>query len=159
MKSICVFAAHLAKRYQSDTTHDKVRAVCAYAYAQLLHIWDLADRWLDAQEVADSLFYGRVFLQSYGFLGAEATRLGTVIWKIRPKHHFIDEMLERIRETHMNPRHQHCFMEEDFAGKLSRLARKCHRLTVCVRSIERYLLFITIRWGERRNCDRWMVVA
>lgn len=159
MKAVCAFAAELAYQHNSGTIHDKVRSVCAYSYAKLLHVWDLADRWLDAEEVAESLEVGRIFLMTYGWLAAEATRDIKALWKVRPKHHYVDEMIERIRETHMNPRHQHCFMEEDFAGKLSKLAKKCHRGTVCVRSIERYLLYLTVRWGDRRKSDRWMVVA
>ena len=159
MKPICVFWRKKAEGANSGCIHDEVRSTCAFAYAKLLHILDCADRWLSDDERADVAHHGRVFLLSYGWLAREATDNCMALWKVRPKHHCVDEMLERIRESGANPRWQHCFAEEDFAGKISKLASKIHRGVVSWRIVDRYLMYLSVRWSRRKDSGLWMVAV
>ena len=154
-----LFSGKKAEDENSGSTHDQVRSTCAYAYAKLLHIFDCADRWLSDDERAMAVHHGRLFLLSYGWLGREATSNGMALWKVRPKHHAVDGMLERIRESGANPRWQHCCVEEDFAGKLSKLVSKIHRKVVCCRIVDRYLMYLSVRWIRRRDSGLWMVAV
>eukprot|EP00969_Alexandrium_andersonii_P175094 7743887-Alexandrium_andersonii.AAC.2 len=134
-----------------------MRACCAWGLAALIDELDNSDFWLSEDAAERGYKAGRLFLSSYQWLAHEAVSEGKHLWRLRPKFHIIDHMLERMRVDRQNVRLQACFMEEDYAGKIARLARKCHRLTVLPRTFERYLLYLSLRWGRRRESERWMV--
>ena len=135
----------------SRTAHGQLRATCVSAAASLHHVLEMGSQFLTRAEVIDAQRMGETFLLSYSELASSAARRGVCNYKLLPKHHFYDHIVEDL-SSRENPRYLHCFADEDFMGKISRIVGRCHRGT-CVRNcFRKYSLKLTRMWrrSERR---------
>eukprot|EP00969_Alexandrium_andersonii_P297494 13148242-Alexandrium_andersonii.AAC.1 len=69
-------------------------------------------------------------------------------YKLVPKHHYWDHILEDLASGE-NPRWLHCFQDEDFMGKVTKVCGHCHRASCVGRSLQRYRLHMFRRWDQR----------
>ena len=91
---------------------------------------------------------GYNFLICYQQLAVQADLANENLWGIRPKFHFFDESLGRMKETLENPARQSCMMEEDAMGKFKRVGQSTHRVSQSLRGLQRYLIWLKLRWRE-----------
>ena len=79
---------------------------------------------------------------------------GTPFYRVRPKGHYIAHVIAQL-STKENPRIFSNFLNEDLMGRIVKLAKKQHRLTMVMRTLELYALSLQFRWAEsagERNC-------
>ena len=63
--------------------------------------------------------------------------------------HQVDHMLRDLEVERINPKVFWNFANEDFVGKIKKIARKCHRKTLAECAMQRYMLKISLRWLDR----------
>ena len=153
VKVMCSFVCMLMVQFAKDDVYSQMRATCAWSYSRMHEIFDDSGDWLQPSQAEEVYRVGRAFLQSWAFLAADADSKKLALYKIRPKHHALDHILMDVRRYRLNIRCLHVFGEEDFLGKLSRIGKRCHRRTASARILERYLLYLMVRW-KRRRCGR-----
>jgi hypothetical protein len=126
----------------------------ALSLAKFVDTLDCAGPWLSDDEVVKAQGAGKLWLQSYKTLALHALAANQRLWYIIPKHHYIYHHILDLTNK-LNPRCLMTWLDEDFMGKISRLARRCSRRTVSLRVLQRYLLFISNRWKVRRREGRF----
>lgn len=103
-------------------------------------------------------------MNSYVALAAEALQNNELIWALRPKLHAMSHVILGVEADSRNPKYFSCFLDEDFLGKVVKVAAKCHRVTVCGAVLQRYLVRMLRRWrglenlgsmGRRGRKRRW----
>ena len=72
-----------------------------------------------------------------------------------PKHHYAEHIRMDMAECVINPKYQTCFGEEDLLGKLKKIGSKTHRRVASTRLVQRYLLYVALRWSDRKRIGRW----
>ena len=129
-----------------SSLHTKMRAVCMWAMIRYLNVCDGAGIWMTRRQASQARKALQLHLRCYHWLCHEAITQGRVNWKLRPKFHYLDETADRLLHSRLNPRAVHNLREEDFAGRMSMLARACPSATMTHRFFQRYMLYMTSRW-------------
>ena len=114
---------------------------------------DSSGRFLDREQIDRAQHAGNAFLQTYMKLAHIAYEEGQCLWKLKPKFHYMNHRIDDLSNG-WNPRFLHAFMDESFMGYMSRLAKGCHRRTVLLRGLERYIVTLARRWQKRREVGR-----
>ena len=74
------------------------------------------------------------------------------LYRLRPKHHSLDHIQMDIARTKLNPaRISSCFSDESFLGYLKRIGVRCHSSNMMLRLLQRYILFLSLRWKDSRT--------
>jgi hypothetical protein len=130
----------------------------SWAFAELQFVLDSADQFLDGSQVKRATHAANVYLYSYAFLAHAAIVDGKKLWKLRPKHHYFQHMMLRLALDHQNPcRQLQCGCEETFMGIIKRIGKACHGSSVYLRTMQRYLMYVSLRWHKRRSTGQWLV--
>ena len=98
------------------------------------------------QAKAEVLYAGKAYLYAYQKLACISLDRGEFEWKIRPKHHYFCHLLEQVESSSANPRFTQCFIDEDFVGRMAKLAKACKPQTASLRVLQRWLLMVASRW-------------
>ena len=153
-----IFNAFLAKKasdFDWGTPHTQLRRTCLWAYNEWHYVLDGADLILTDDQAAAAYRAGSLFLLAYGALASEAVANEMYLWKLRPKHHYFQHMVEFAAQYKMNPRKLQCLADEDYLGKIKRVCKQLHKSNVCLRYLQRAIQFLSLRWEERRNSGQW----
>ena len=128
---------------------DKQVAGCLHSYAAALKLMDESPLVL-SQEQAD-FFHTNIMahLQLFAQLNKSSREIrgrmpGRNLWMIIPKAHHLMHFASVVQVECLNPKAWSLFMAEDFIGRISRIARVCHRSSVSMRTLERYLALILL---------------
>ncbi len=78
-------------------------------------------------------------------LSREAAEAGRMRWPIRPKHHYMEHMVEQAYKHLRNPKLWGCMLDEDFLGQVVRLGKVVNRMTVHDHIIWRFQLRLSRR--------------
>ena len=134
------------------------RVLATASWALVTFIWELdGEGVLLTPSCQDDCYaLGRLFMRSYGALHELALAQNQKLWRIRPKHHAMDHLIEDVR-LGLNPGRMSCFKDEDFLGKFKYTSAKCHGRSVQHRGLERYLPWIYIRAHGREKLERWLL--
>ncbi len=100
---------------------------------------DEADWLMSASAVAASCCSLRQYQRAHEELRRAAVG---VSWKLRPKYHIVEHILEMMQCTSWNPRYWATWMDEDFMGKARDLCERVRAqgLAVCKNALLRYVL-------------------
>jgi hypothetical protein len=128
------------------TQEDKLRAWCVYGLADTLYIFDSAGVLLSRQQGDRVHRSGRTMLLCWQALACSAIDKNECNYKLRPKSHYVDHVLDQVAEGLENPRVLSNFMDEDFIGKVVALAKQQHRANVVPRTIELYMMMLREQW-------------
>ena len=71
------------------------------------------------------------------------------LFKMKPKVHYFGHMVDFMMETGENPASLDTWDYENFCGRIKRVCRNTHRTTASLRTAQRYLLLMAIRWRRR----------
>ena len=77
---------------------------------------------------------------SYQLMANNALAEGENLYKVTPKFHYFDEVLGLLH-TLENPRFHAVWLEEDLAGQVARVAKRCHPRTVYLDTLLRWHFF------------------
>ena len=91
-----------------------------------------------------------IHLLSWQHLAAQCSAKGLSLYKMRPKHHNFFHIGQDCVRTRLNPKVQSCWNDESFLGYLKRIGLKCHQANVMQRMMQRYILFLSLRWHDAR---------
>ena len=118
-------------------------------HRRFFRILDNGGFWLDGEDRKLAVDRGELYLVSYQRLSVYYLQRRIKNYKIRPKHHyFACRILLRIQAWGLNYRKVHCFMDEDYMGRIAKIVRCTSGLTTSLRTIQRWILFIAQRWHE-----------
>ena len=151
-KAIAMWVAERAVQHaQRDgaTEMDQLVATCLKSYSLSLELMDSAD--LIMTDLEADRFYDLTLthLQTFALLNKRSRALtgrqevGKNLWLL-PKHHHLFHCALKVKKEKINPRAAALFSGEDFVGRISRIARVCHRSTVSERVLLRYLALLHI---------------
>ena len=102
-----------------------------------------------AEEVANSL---EEHLVAWQHLAAGCAAMGHLLYKLRPKHHYMDHLADDVRRTRLNPmKLMSCATDESFLGYLKKIGLRCHQMNMVERTFQRYILYISVRWQKARD--------
>ena len=82
----------------------------------------------------------KIHLRSTEWLASYAWAERIMIFKMRPKHHYLLHLAADVEETFLNPKMFHNFSEESYLGQVKYLARKCHARKMSLRVLQRWLI-------------------
>ena len=150
-KVLCAYLAHFTYALPAPDESSRLRAVATWAHAGFHHVLDNAGAILSDSEASEAAHMGRVFLVAYQKLAWLARTDGVYLWKIRPKHHLLDHMIDGLARDKLNPRRLSCMIDECYLGKMKKSSLKCHRSCVSLRFLQRCLLYMGLRWEDRRQ--------
>lgn len=126
---------------------DQMVATCLQTYALALQLLDSADLVMTMDEAQRFCNLTLAHLQTYAQLNKRSRALvgrqavGKNLWILLPKHRHFHCAL-KVLQDRINPRASALFAGEDFVGRVSRIARVCHRSTVSERTLQRYLALV-----------------
>jgi len=66
------------------------------------------------------------------------------LYRWTPKNHALVHIYMDF--FHFNPRKQHCYQDEDMVGRMKKVYNGCHQNSAPLRSMQRYLLMVGLRW-------------
>jgi hypothetical protein len=123
-----------------------LRATLAWAVAEFYLVMEMEGRFMSGEGVQRLAFAGQAMLQVYHALAQEAAENGRAMYGLRPKMHMLSHLIAQVETDKVNPRFFHCFKDEDMIGRTVKVAAKCHRTTISLRMMERYMLRLCLRW-------------
>ena len=80
------------------------------------------------------------FLVAYKALAQIHAQKGSLCYPLRPKLHALQEICFIAKQCLWNPRHRHCFKDEDAMGMVKHIARRVHRNLLETRTLCRLLM-------------------
>lgn len=141
-------------RSAADICHAQLRATMVWCLSAALSIWYRGPRPMLSQQQAEySAWLGRAHLRCYAKLAVEALNSNRLLYKLRPKHHYFEHLLDETFRLHRNPIHQANFVDEDLMKMLKNVSISCHPRTAKLTWGRRYVLKKAMTWLKlsRRN--------
>ena len=143
------FVALKARELCTNTWESQLRSTMIRSLAAFFHCLDHAGKWLNFMEQKHALHCGNLYLASYHQLAVLNFDRRRLNYKVRPKcHYFCHQILGQIEGSALNPRHVHCFADEDFMGRVAKLAKRTPGLNTSMRTTQRWLLYLAQRWHQ-----------
>jgi hypothetical protein len=107
------------------------------ALATFTHILSNADVILTDAEVARARRASMIVVRGYVGLARAAVRRRQCLFRVKPKLHGLHHLSLQLKR--LNPSFCSCWSDEDFMGRIAKIASKTHRRSVSLRVLERYL--------------------
>ena len=129
----------------------QVLASCCYGIQRMIDIMDASDIILsceDANAAAESM---KLHLKAFVWLALYFHDKRMMLFKLRPKSHYLWHMANDLPTWRLNFAVFHTFSEESFLGKIKAIALKTHGRTMTQRTFQRYLLFMAVFLHQNRN--------
>lgn len=126
-------------------------ALCIWSLTAAIHKLDGCDIILASEDAAEvkSLLYQH--LLHWQGLAQHYQSLNIKRWKLRPKHHDMEEIYKAVLRTKINCRHTSCFQDESYLGQIKQVATHCHPSTVLLRIFQRIILRLGQKWQDMRT--------
>ena len=149
--------AHVFVVVRTETVNIRHRNVCAWSAAEVVYITDHAGLLLDDATAKHLQYAATLHVLSFAWL-ANAT-FGSYLYRPKPKWHYFEHLMEKCVRFKYNPQGWACWGEESFLAKVKCLGQKSHGKSMLLRSLQRYLLCLGMRWEARRRRGTWDLVA
>ena len=127
----------------------KLRGTMVWTLDATLSIWGCGGRpFLSPAEVEHSCRYLQAHLVSYQALACSNLDAGILLYKTRPKAHYMCHLLEHTRRTAQNPIHFACFVDEDMMKQMKACVHACHPSSMLRTWCRRYVLKRVLVWAR-----------
>lgn len=124
-------------------------AAMFYGYSIIFDVCCNASIWLSSTEAKELESARKMSLRN----NAALTPIFSPHFPQKPKLHLCDQALRMAENGRLNPTAHWAFCDEDFIGQIQVLGALCHRNTVSLRLVQRYLVGLHIgiedRMGQR----------
>lgn len=135
---------------------DSVLATHLHALSTVFQTMERAGNFFSDAELKEFVDNGMLVLATNAWLSAWALRERSLRWCLRPKHHAFQHLILLAQRDKRNPKRYATILDEDFIGRVVRVARVCHRRTMAEGVLFRYLVRLRRRWcgldsGKRRR--------
>ena len=146
-KTVSFFLADRAvdfARRPEATLLEKTLATCVWSYTHMIQIMDSCANIFSQHEAKEFKEHCLLHLQTYGSLhvkgqAAVGKQPGRNCFVLLPKHHFLFHAGVEAEKTRLNPKHHMLLCAESWVGFVGRIARRTHRSTLTLRTIQKYL--------------------
>ena len=121
--------------------HAQQRAAMVWGFVEVFRVCSEGRQWLSDAEARALTLAREASLLCYSALAGEAsnTQPPKAMYPLKPKHHAWDHALRAAIETKRNPAWHWTFCDEDFIGRVKRIAARTHPNTMAMRTLQRYL--------------------
>lgn len=133
-------------------------ACCVWALQSALEIMDRADLLLTVSEADQVCELFVSHLMHWQGLRMMSSHDGVKRWKLRPKHHLLEELAFFVKRTRINCRHVACFNDEAYLGSIKQISVQTNSCTVLMRTFQRLILNLGQRWHDAREEARQSVL-
>jgi hypothetical protein len=154
---VTAFLADLLCSQRADSLHARLVTMCIWALAAFYAAMDAAGDLLSDQEVEDLQSPALEFMATYSALARRSLDQGICAWQVVPKYHNTSHLIDDIRSLKINPKAYWCMCDEDFVGRISRIARVSHRTTLTRRALQRYIITLD-QLHRRRDLGVWCLL-
>ena len=132
-----------------DSFYYQVRGCMMWSLSTALSIWHKGQRpYLTELEAAESCNLCGLHLVCYQWLSATNLARQRLLYKIRPKGHYFDHLVEQTMGSLQNPMSFANFIDEDQMQNLRSVAMSCHRSTMLTGWCKRYILKKVLLWDR-----------
>lgn len=126
-------------------------ALCIWSLVAAVNLMDSSDLILSPEQAQEISALLKQHLLHWQGINQFYVHQKVKRWKLRPKHHCLEELCKKMVETRVNPRHTACWQDESYLGQLKQVAVRCHSSTVLLRVFQRLILRLSQKWQELRN--------
>ena len=140
LKVLCWSSEKLAPMAATD--FERNMAACLWGFAEVFHISEAAGQRLSQDEAQRLEFARRAACQGYVRCTQHCISAVPVMssFPLKPKLHYFDKSIRLACESLTNPTWSWAFADEDFIGRIKKMAHRTHFLTVGLRCLERWQL-------------------
>ena len=124
-RRLASYALHLASEYNTNSNHDVWRKKACEALVSIYKIIGDAPRFLSPASQQELAHASRTFLAFYTKLAAEAFDNNQRLWKLIPKFHMGQHILEDD-SAYLNPKHTWVYSDEDLQRIFKAIAQSAH---------------------------------
>ena len=142
----------VAKADELPQPEGRLIAICNWNLQRALCIFDAGSLLLSRSDAAEASLCLQRHLLTWQILAHRLSFLKC--FYVRPKHHGIQHLAERLQANQLNARTYQCFDDESYLGRLKKLLSKCHGATTSKRGLQRYLLNLGLRFEASRSMAR-----
>lgn len=122
----------------------QVLATCCYSLQKCINILDNSGILLDEDTANQASEMLLLHIKSYAWLAAKFYNQKLMVFKVRPKLHYIWHQACQIKEWRINMGVFATWSDESFSGKIKLVATACHGKTMTSRVYQRYLLCLAM---------------
>ena len=145
---------------QGQQLDAKVRAVCCWTLDTALSIFNMNKKIkMRVPVVRQTTWLCRLHSACHQWLGSRCMSQRRLLYKVRPKTHYFTHMVDHHEETCLCLLHLSTFGDEDFMGKIRKVAQSCHGKTYMHAWARRYVLKRALQWSEMKKENAFMVVV
>lgn len=123
--------------------HAAMRAACFDSFARADAVMRRNGRFLAVAAAKDLARHVEDALLCYNALAVGSFADGSQRWPLVPKFHALTHIAYDC--VGVNPRHTHCYADEDMVGRVKRVYVQCHANTAPKRTLQRYVLHTCLR--------------
>lgn len=131
------------------TEDDHLTATLVWAVNEAFHVGEAHGRFLTRGAADHYKATVDLALRVYRELSFRCLRRRVLRYPMRPKLHLWAELASTVQEDLCNPRHYHCFADEDFLRTVLRTARATPRANMAAATVRRYLVRLALTWAGR----------
>lgn len=121
---------------------------CLWAISNFLGILMSAEMFLTDEERESGFHLGSLFLRSYLHLANEAIAAGDLLFKARPKIHYLQHVIDDLQWRKRNPAKDATWMDEDLMKHTFRMRKRMSHRTSPLNVLRRYSVVL------RANLDK-----
>ena len=150
---IWYFAVHICCSVGCKDRVLQVLATCCYSLQRAITLLDSSGILLDEDTAHEASKMLCLHVKSYVWLAVYFFKKHQLLFRIRPKHHYLLHKAVQIRTWKINMKVFSTWDEEAFLGKIKAIACACHGKTLTQRLYERYILVLalTLNWHGQLN--------
>ena len=149
---VCRFllAKYLSMR-SVDPSHRTI-TTCLWGWVRAVDVLQSAGLFLTHAECGCLEEARKCALQAHAILANSSAQNGSQLWRTIPKHHYCDHLLTTDwpspQPFPLNPAHGWCFADEDFIGRVCRIASRRTRMLTFIR---KYILRLNMLLDNRSD--------
>lgn len=131
----------------------QVLATCCYSLQRCIFLLDGSGIILDRETAEESSEMLLLHIKAYSWLAAYFYKLRIMVFRIRPKPHYIYHQAVQLREWRINMSVFATWSDESFLGKIKLVGTACHGKTMTSRVFQRYLLCLALLVHRHNQLD------
>ena len=132
----------------------QVLATCCWALQRFLEVIDNAGLVVEPEEAAEGSSTLWAHVRLYAWLALYCSDRKLLLFKVRPKAHYLCHVAMSLSQTRLNFNAFHTFDEESFLGKIKSICQKTHGSTMTQRIYQRYCLCLALFLHHQRQIDK-----
>ena len=133
---------------QTEILHGPLVAFTVWSLAKATYIFDNAGLIMDAGEASEASNLLQLHLRAWQHLSH--LYKDERIFYLRPKHHYLAHLATDLEAHRLNPKCFACYDDESYLSRVKRLCVQVHARQAPLRTIQRYLIFLGLRFHESR---------